>query len=266
MTEAGRCDQRRIVPARHVNGEIRLGSNFRLTQPALPVCAVLIFGPPLAIVVGCRWQFRGPVFLRARDGHNRTAEGKTGSHFCGKARPHRVGDNARIKKDRCGGRGEGQMGVEWIAIGGVLAAGALFVGFPFGVAVGYAWRDSISRSRRLRVKQELRRAELEGAAAAFAPPDIKLAGRLGKFHVGRPVDDVAAASDLSAPAAGEPSTARPTVKRATGSNKAIAMRNGRDRKRRKVPEKTKLKVVTTEVLQEPGPGRTSREQKGFEQN
>jgi len=161
------------------------------------------------------------------------------------------------------------MGVEWIAIGGVLAAGALFVGFPFGVAVGYTWRDSISRSRRLRVKQELRRAELEGAAAAFAPPDIRLAGRSGKRHVGRPVEDVAAASDLPALAIAEKTSiprppASQALKRATGSNKPIAMRNGRDRKRRKMPEKAKLKVVTTDVLQEPGPGRTSKEQQGFE--
>lgn len=161
------------------------------------------------------------------------------------------------------------MGVEWIAVGGVLAAGALFVGFPFGVAVGYTWRDSISRSRRLRVKQELRRAELDSAAAAFAPPDIRLAGRSSKLRAGKPVEDVTAASDLSAlPIAKATSIPRATatqaLKRATGSNKPIAMRNGRDRKRRKMPEKATLKVVTTDVLQEPGPGRTSREQQGFE--
>ena len=161
------------------------------------------------------------------------------------------------------------MGVEWIAIGGVLAAGALFVGFPFGVAVGYTWRDSISRSRRLRVKQELRRAELESAAAAFAPPDIKLAGRLGKLHAGKPAENVAAPSDLPALAVAEETsirraTASQALKRATGSNKPIAMPNGRDRKRRKMPEKSTLKVVTTDVLQEPGPGRTNREQQGFE--
>ena len=52
--------------------------------------------------------------------------------------------------------------VEWVAIGVVLAAGALFVGFPVGVAVGYAWRDHISRARRARylVEQERRHAEL----------------------------------------------------------------------------------------------------------
>ena len=58
------------------------------------------------------------------------------------------------------------MGVEWIAVGVVLVAGALFIGFPFGVAVGYAWRDRISRARRVRylVEREQRRgADLSGA-------------------------------------------------------------------------------------------------------
>jgi hypothetical protein len=41
------------------------------------------------------------------------------------------------------------MGVaEWVVVGFILGAGALFVGFPVGVAVGYAWRDRISRARR----------------------------------------------------------------------------------------------------------------------
>ena len=55
------------------------------------------------------------------------------------------------------------MGVaEWVAVGVILVAGALFVGFPVGVAVGYAWRDHISRARRARylVEQERRHAEL----------------------------------------------------------------------------------------------------------
>jgi hypothetical protein len=52
------------------------------------------------------------------------------------------------------------MGVEWIAVGAVLAAGALFGGFPIGVFVGYRWRDRISRNRRLRVALERGCAEL----------------------------------------------------------------------------------------------------------
>ena len=60
------------------------------------------------------------------------------------------------------------MGVaEWVVVGFILGAGALFVGFPVGVAVGYAWRDRISRARRASsvIRQARRRAELEAAAA-----------------------------------------------------------------------------------------------------
>jgi hypothetical protein len=52
------------------------------------------------------------------------------------------------------------MGIEWIAVGAVMFAGALFLGLPVGVAIGYVWRDRISRARRLLVQQELRRQEL----------------------------------------------------------------------------------------------------------
>ena len=50
------------------------------------------------------------------------------------------------------------MGIEWGAVGVVL--------FLFGVAVGYAWRDRISRARRLRylVEQARRHLVLDGAA------------------------------------------------------------------------------------------------------
>jgi hypothetical protein len=44
------------------------------------------------------------------------------------------------------------MGLEWIGFGAVLAAGAVFFGFPFGVLVGYMWRDRISRARRARAR------------------------------------------------------------------------------------------------------------------
>jgi hypothetical protein len=70
------------------------------------------------------------------------------------------------------------MGVEWIAVGAVLAAGALFVGFPSGVAVGYVWRDRISQARRIRYlsEQERRRAEVDRTATALTRPDTKPAG------------------------------------------------------------------------------------------
>ena len=40
------------------------------------------------------------------------------------------------------------MKIEVVALGAILGAGALFFGFPLGVAVGYAWRDRISRELR----------------------------------------------------------------------------------------------------------------------
>jgi hypothetical protein len=76
--------------------------------------------------------------------------------------------------------------VEWVAVGIVLAAGALFVGFPFGVAVGYAWRDRISRARRVRhrVERARRRADLDGAATARAQQGAgPLGGRLDVLQV-----------------------------------------------------------------------------------
>jgi hypothetical protein len=55
--------------------------------------------------------------------------------------------------------------VEWVVVGAVMAAGALFCCFSFGVVVGYAWRDRISLMRRCRVDQELKFAELDRALA-----------------------------------------------------------------------------------------------------
>jgi hypothetical protein len=66
---------------------------------------------------------------------------------------------------------ENRMGIEWIAAGVVLAAGAIFFGLPLGVLVGYTWRDRISRERRARfiIEQARRRAEHNsgGVTAAF---------------------------------------------------------------------------------------------------
>jgi hypothetical protein len=66
------------------------------------------------------------------------------------------------------------MGItEWAVVGVILAAGALFIGFPFGIAVGYKWRDRISRARRARVALERRRAELDDAAPAVTLREMK---------------------------------------------------------------------------------------------
>jgi hypothetical protein len=66
------------------------------------------------------------------------------------------------------------MGLEWIGFGAVLAAGAVFVGFPFGVAVGYAWRDRISRARRAQYLAERNDGTQNQTArpAALARDDI----------------------------------------------------------------------------------------------
>ena len=158
------------------------------------------------------------------------------------------------------------MGVEWVAVGAVLAAGSLFIGFPFGVAVGYAWRDHISRARRIRhvVEQERRRGELDGAATALGRPDTRPAGRSDGLRVGKPTEEVAATSpSLSARVIAEDTgiphaTISRTRKRSTVAHATVA--NGKDGERRKMPTKSKLKVVTGDVLQEPGPDRTSTEQ------
>jgi uncharacterized protein (DUF2062 family) len=63
---------------------------------------------------------------------------------------------------------------EWIAVGVVMTVGAVLIGFPVGVAVGYAWRNAISRSRRIRyqVERERQRAKPDGAAAALVRDDV----------------------------------------------------------------------------------------------
>jgi hypothetical protein len=65
----------------------------------------------------------------------------------------------------------GDVGIEWVAVSVVL--------FLFGVAVGYAWRDRISRARRLRylVEQARRHVELDSVATAIAPRKMKEASR-----------------------------------------------------------------------------------------
>jgi hypothetical protein len=60
------------------------------------------------------------------------------------------------------------MGVEWVVVGVVLAAGAVFPGLPAGIAIGYAWRHRISRMRRLRYLEERERRRVE--VVVLQPP------------------------------------------------------------------------------------------------
>jgi hypothetical protein len=65
------------------------------------------------------------------------------------------------------------MDIEWVAVGVVMAAGAFLIGLPAGIAIGYAWRDRISRARRIRywTEQERRRAKPDGGAAVLVRGD-----------------------------------------------------------------------------------------------
>jgi hypothetical protein len=145
------------------------------------------------------------------------------------------------------------MGIEWVVFGGVLAAGALFVGFPSGVAVGYVWRDRISRARRHLAEQERRRAELIDSAAAHAR---MVAGR--SDGLGKPEDVAAASLSPSIRVIGIPqATASRARKKVNGSKDPVANSKGKDSKR-KAPTKSKLKV-TGDLTQEPDSERTSNE-------
>jgi len=120
------------------------------------------------------------------------------------------------------------MRIELMVLGAVLAAGALLFGFSLGVAVGYAWRDRISRARRDLVRrEERRRAELHGGAIPSL--SARVAAEETSIH---------------------PPTARRTRKKATKSKDPVADGLGKDRKRK--PTKPKVKAVTSDVLQEPG--------------
>jgi hypothetical protein len=150
------------------------------------------------------------------------------------------------------------MGSEWVAVGIVVAVGAFFVGFPIGVGVGYAWRDRISRMRRLKFAQEHRRAEIDRELALL---DNMRAERSDERRVGKPAEEVAAASpglstQVRAEATSIPHpTISPAVRKATGSNEPVPMRSD-EGKRRKMPKKSKLRAVPSDV-QEPGPDRIS---------
>jgi hypothetical protein len=145
------------------------------------------------------------------------------------------------------------MDIEWTAVGVVLVAGALLVGFPIGIAVGYVWRDHISRMRRIRfiAEQERRRTELDGATTV-ARPDV------------RPVREIATARSSLSARVRETGVSKVTISQARKKpvvpNDPTAKRTDKGSKRRNVPTKSKLKVMTGDVLQEPVSNGTSMEQ------
>ncbi|WP_156898892.1 hypothetical protein [Bradyrhizobium erythrophlei] len=149
------------------------------------------------------------------------------------------------------------MGIEWVAVGIVLVAGALFFGFPIGLAVGYAWRDRISRARRIRflAEQEQRRWELNAANTAFAGPDGRSDNLVREITARSLVSDQVIAE--------EPDVSQATISRvrrkAAGPNDQIAKPADKDGKRRNVPTKSKLKVMTSDVPQKSALDRTSME-------
>jgi hypothetical protein len=108
------------------------------------------------------------------------------------------------------------MEVEWI--------GALFAGFPIGVFVGYAWRDSISKKRRLLVAEERRRAEIDAALRAFASPG-----------------EATAANPSISDRAPVKAVKQPTVKRARNRAEAPASDDGK-------PPRQRAKKVNRTVL------------------
>jgi len=143
------------------------------------------------------------------------------------------------------------MGIEWVVFGVVLAAGAVFVGFPSGVAVGYVWRDRISRERRRLAERERRRAELIDSAAAHAR---MVAGRAD--GLGKPEEVAAASSSIQGIGIPQATVSR-SRKKVNGSKDPVAKRKGKDSKR-KTPTKSKLKV-SGDLTQEPDSESTMNE-------
>ena len=137
------------------------------------------------------------------------------------------------------------MGIEWIAVGIVMAGGAVFFGFPVGVGVGYAWRARISRMRRLQVAEEQRRTKIDRELARLD------ATRAERPDGNPPEEAVSANANSSDSAIAEAfDVGKDKVRRArrrvipTGTE--VAKRTAR-----KAPRKVKLKVITGDVVQEP---------------
>jgi hypothetical protein len=140
------------------------------------------------------------------------------------------------------------MGVEWVAVGAVLAAGALFFGFPAGVAVGYMWRDRISRNRRLRVALERARAELD-VPPALALMDIMPIERSN----GKTAEEAVVANPTTSdrPIAKAIELNQSSVSRARKPTGAVASVDKRPR--RQSAKNVKLTTVTGDAHQQPTP-------------
>ena len=141
------------------------------------------------------------------------------------------------------------MGIEWIAVGIVMAGGAVFVGFPVGVGVGYAWRARKSRMRRIQFAEEQRRTKIDRELARLD------ATRAERPDGNPPEEAVSANANSSDSAIAEAiDVGKDKVRRArrkvipTGTE--VAKRTAR-----KAPRKVKLKVITGDVVQEPGQDR-----------
>ena len=131
--------------------------------------------------------------------------------------------------------------VEWLVVGAVVAAAALFCCFSFGVVVGYAWRDRISLKRRRRVDQELKFAELDRALAVAL--DEAVTANSNK-------------SDRSfAKAIGLSVKSVTKARKSAAKKSAVGERDRVDGKAKKI----KLRVVTGDVLEGPGHERISTE-------
>jgi hypothetical protein len=142
------------------------------------------------------------------------------------------------------------MGIEWIAVGIVIAGGAVFVGFPVGVGVGYAWRARKSRMRRLQAAEEQRRAKIDRELAQLQ------AMRAGHPDGNPPEEAVSADANSSDGAIAEAidvgkDKVRRARRKAIRSGTGVAKRTARNGAARKAPRKVKLKVITGDVVQEP---------------
>ena len=135
------------------------------------------------------------------------------------------------------------MDIEWIAVGIVMAGGAVFVGFPVGVGVGYAWRARISRMRRLQAAEEQRRAKIDRELA-------RLNATRAEHPDGNPPEEAVSADSSGSAIAEAIDVGKDKVRRARRkvipSGTEVAKRTAR-----KAPRKVKLKVITSDVVQEP---------------
>jgi hypothetical protein len=145
------------------------------------------------------------------------------------------------------------MGIEWIAVGIVMAGGAVFVGFPVGVGVGYAWRARISRMRRLQATEEQRRTKIDRELARLDAmraehPDGNPPEEAVSADANSSGSTIAEAIDVGKEKVRRVRRARRKVIR---SSTEVAKRTARDGTARKAPRKVKLKVITGDVVQEP---------------